>query len=92
MNEPGRVDQVVAHRRRPQNHAALAAERLGQRRRHHHIGRTRQPELVQQPAPAATHTQPVRLVDDEQRAVAAAHVVQFAQRGQCAVGAEHRCR
>ena len=63
--------------RRPEHHAALAAQRLGQRRGHHHVGRTGQADLVQQPAPAApAHAEAVRLVDDQQRAVAPAHVVQ----------------
>ncbi len=46
---------------------------------------------MQQPAPAGTpDTQPVGLVDDQQRPVPAAHLVQLAQRGQGAVGGEHR--
>ena len=33
---PGGIDQVVTHGRRCQHRAALAAQRLGQRGRHHH--------------------------------------------------------
>ena len=46
---------------------------------------------MQQPASADTaHAQPVSLVDDEQRPVPAAHLVQLPQRSHGAVGGEHR--
>jgi hypothetical protein len=46
---------------------------------------------VQQAAPAtASHTEAVRLVDDQQCALPAAHVVQRTQGSQYPVGGEHR--
>ena len=48
---------------------------------------------MQQPAAAvAAHAEAVRLVDDEQRTLPAADVVQRPQRRHHAVGAEHRIR
>ena len=88
---PGGVDEVIAHGRGCERCAALAAERFGQRGRHHHIGRTGQSQLVQQPAPAeSAHTQAMGLVDDQQRPVPAAHLVQLPHRRQCAIGGKHR--
>ena len=88
---PRRVDQVIAHRFRTQHHTALAAQRLGQRRGHHHIGRPGQADLGQQAASARTpHPQAVGLVDQQHRPVLPADLMQPAQRGQHAVGTEHR--
>ena len=85
------IDQMVAHRLRPEHRAALAAQRLGERGRHHHVGRAGKTRLVEQTAPArAPHPQPVRFVDQEHRPVLAADLMQPAQRGQGPVGAEHR--
>uniref|UniRef100_V5XJQ0 Uncharacterized protein n=1 Tax=Mycolicibacterium neoaurum VKM Ac-1815D TaxID=700508 RepID=V5XJQ0_MYCNE len=85
------VDEVGPHGGRAEHRAALTAERLGQRRGHHHIRRAGQPDFVQQTLPARTaHPETVRLIDHQQRAESAAHLVQFAQRGQHPVGAEHR--
>ena len=93
MNGRAASIEVVAHRDRPQHRAALAAQRLGHRHRHHDIGRTGQPGLLQQATPTGPpHPEPVRLVDDQQRAVAPAHVVELTHRREVAVGAEHRVR
>ena len=56
----GGVDQVVTHGRRAEHHAALAAQRLRQRRRHDHVGRTGQADLVQQPPAARRRARPGR--------------------------------
>ena len=87
----GADDQVVADGGRAEHRATLAAQRLGQRHRHHHVRLTGQAHFVQQaPTTGAPHPQAVRLVDDHQGTVAATHVVQLAQRRQIAIGGEDR--
>ncbi|SLI89745.1 Uncharacterised protein [Mycobacteroides abscessus subsp. abscessus] len=74
-----------------QHGAALRGQRLGQRGRDDEIGLAGQAGLVHQPAAAGTaYPEPVRLVDDEHRAVGAGDPVQVGQRREIAVGAEHR--
>ena len=57
---PRGVDEVVADRFGAQHDAALAAQRLGQRRRHHHVRRAGQAEFRQQPAATGAAGFPAR--------------------------------
>ena len=81
---------MVADRLRSEHDATLAAQGLGQRRGHHDVGRPGEAEFVQQPSAArSAHSQTVGLVDQQQGAMPAAHLMQFAQRRKCTVGTEY---
>ena len=84
---------MLDHPARPEDGAALCAERLRQRHGRHHVGLADQAGLRDGTAAAvAEYAEAVCVVDHQCRAVRAARLVQLAQRGQVTVHREHRVR
>ena len=85
------VDEVAAQRGRSEDGAALAAQRLGQGERRHDVGLTGQADGGAGTCTGRTdHTEGVRFVDEQDRAVAAYRLVQCRQGREVAVHREDR--
>ncbi len=87
----GGVDEVFTHPGVRENHTPLGGQRFRQGGGDDHVRLPGQTRLVDEPAAARSpDPDPVGFVDEEECAVGAARLVQVAQRGKVAVGAEHR--